>query len=573
MAEPPSRRTGFAPSLRALLSALPPRRRRQLGWLTLLTFANAAADLLFVASAMLFLAALAPGHGGALPWPLSEWLASSGPRGIARAALLFGAGALIANSVRLLYLWRSETYVARVTHELAVEIQRRVFAQPYQYHVRRHGSALVAALEKVETVSFNLFHQWLEGVAALATGVAVLGLLVSVDPLPALAAFAALAILYLGIARLSGRRLAANSARLGPAYDERVRTVQESLGAIRDLIIDHSERAQLAEFRRANERFTSAQASTRVIAAAPRFIVEAGAILLLAALAASLASRGGALVLIGGIAIGGMRVLPLLQTAYRSWANLTANRTVIGDVLELLSLPLPAAGGEVAPLRFKRSLRLEGVSFRYPGRARPALAEITLDIARGQRVALVGETGSGKSTFADLVMGLLTPDAGEILVDETPLDAGNVRGWQRNLAHVSQSLFLADASIARNIAFSVPDEPPDMARVERAAREAEVTDFVESLPDGYDTRVGERGALLSGGQRQRIAIARALYKSTPLLILDEATNALDEATEARVLANLFADRERTILIIAHRPSALILCDQVIRLAEGRIVDA
>jgi ATP-binding cassette subfamily B protein len=567
LAEPgPARRP-----LRALLDALDPRRRRQLKWLTVLTLANAAADLLFVASAMLFLAALASGGGPALPASLRDWL---GPAAgdVSFAALAFGAGAVAANSVRLLYLWLSERTIAGITHELTVEVQRRVFAQPYAYHVRHHGSAMVAALEKVETVAFNLLHQWIEGVAALATGVAILGLLVSVDPAPALIAFAALAVLYLGIARLSGRRLAANSARLGPAYDERVRIVQESLGAIRDLIIDHSEHALLAEFRRADQRLTSAQASTRIIAAAPRFIVEAGAILLLAALAASLASRGGALVLIGGIALGGLRVLPLLQTAYRSWANLKANRSITGDVMELLSLPVPAAEPAVAPLPLQRSIRLDGVSFSYAGRGRPALADVTLDIACGQRVALVGETGSGKSTLADLVMGLLTPDAGRILVDGTPLDAANIRAWQRNLAHVSQSLFLADASIARNIAFSLPDQPPDLARVRRAAEQAAIADFVDALPEGYETHVGERGARLSGGQRQRIAIARALYKDAPVLILDEATNALDEATEAKVLANLFADQKRTILIIAHRASALGRCDQTIRLRDGRIVD-
>ena len=565
MAEPaPGRRP-----LRALLGALGPRRRRQLKWLTVLALANAAADLLFVASAMLFLAALASGGGPALPATLRDWLGPAA-QDIAFAAFAFGAGAVAANCVRLLYLWLSERTIAAVTHELTVEVQRRVFAQPYEYHVRHHGSAIVAALEKVEMVAFNLLHQWLEGIAALATGTAILGLLASVDPAPALLAFAALAVLYLGIARLSASRLAANSNWLGSAYDERVRTVQESLGAIRDLIIDHSERAQLAEFRRANQRLSSAQASTRIIAAAPRFIVEAGAILLLAALAASLASRGGALVLIGGIALGGLRVLPLLQTAYRSWANLKANRSIIDDVLDLLSLPVPPATPAVAPLPFQRSIRVDAVAFSYAGRPSPAIAGVTLDIARGQRVALVGETGSGKSTLADLIIGLLTPEVGRILVDDVPLDAGNIRAWQRNLAHVSQSLFLADASIARNIAFSLPEEPPNLARVRRAAEQAGIADFIAALPDGYDTYVGERGARLSGGQRQRIAIARALYKDAPVLILDEATNALDEATEEKVLANLFADQERTILIIAHRASALGRCDQIIRLSYGRM---
>ncbi len=572
-AAPRTREPGFAQSLRTILGALAPKRTRQLWLVTLLTLANAAADLLLVASAMLFLAALA--GTASIPEPLSNWLGTNADtRRVALAATAFAISAIIANGVRLLFLWRSEAFVAGVAHELNVEVQRRIFAQPYAWHAAQHSSTHVASLEKVQLLTFNIFHQWFEGVAAVATGGAILALLVMADPLAALAALAGFLVLYLVIARLSARRLAANSLRLGRAYDERVRTIQDSLGAIRDLIIDHSRQAQLDEFRRADARLASAQASTGFIAAAPRYAIEAAAALLLAMLAAALAPRGSALVLIGGIALGAMRVLPLLQSAYRSWATMAANRTIAGDVLELLGLPLPD-DDEVppAPLPFRQSIKLDAVTFGYPARPRPALSEVTANITCGQRVALVGETGSGKSTLADLVMGLLQPDHGRILVDGTPIGPSNLRAWQRNLAHVSQSLFLADASIARNIAFSLPDAPPDMDRVRRAAEQAGIAGFIESLADGYDTTVGERGARLSGGQRQRIAIARALYKDAPLLILDEATNALDEETEAHVLANVFADQNRTILIIAHRPSAIRHCDQVIRLAGGRIVEA
>lgn len=571
MVEAPTRagHAGFAPALRAILATLHPRRRRQFTIVTLLTIANAAADMLFVASAMMFLAVLS---AAPLPASLGTWLgAPQGQSQIAHAVMLFAGSALIANAVRLLFLWMSEAFVTNVAHELTVEVQRRVIAQPYIYHVAHHSSVHITALEKVQLLAFRIFHQWFQGVAAAATGGAILGLLVAIDPIPSLAAFVGFLVLYLVIARLSGRRLAANSVRLGRAYDERVRTIQESLGAIRDLIIDHSREALLDEFRRADARLASAQASTRFVAGAPRYVVEAAAVLLLAMLAALLASRANALVLIGGIALGGMRVLPLLQTAYRSWATMTASRSITDDVLALLSLPLPVAEPAPDPLPFQHSIRIDDLTFTYPGRTDPALAGVSLSIERGQRVALVGETGSGKSTLADLVMGLLLPNSGRIQVDGTPLEPGNLRAWQRNLAHVSQTVFLADASIARNIAFSIPDEPPDMARVVQAAAEAGIADFIGSLSDGYDTTVGERGARLSGGQRQRIALARALYKNVPLLILDEATNALDEETEARILDNLFARPDRTVLVIAHRPSAVRDCDLVIRLSEGRVV--
>jgi ABC-type multidrug transport system fused ATPase/permease subunit len=566
--------SGAGQALRTLLGALPPERKAQLATLTLLTLVNGAADLAMVGSAMIFLGALAGQAAGSLPALLADWVqAVPADRQVPVAALLFGGSALAANLVRLLYLRTSEAYACRVAHALTMKVHERVFAQPYDYHVRHQSSELIATLQTVPVLASNLVHQWLQSMAALATGLAVGWLLVSIDPLPAIGALAALGLFYVAVARLAARGLHANSAIVGQAYGERVRRVQESLGAIRDLKIDHSEAAQLEDFRRVDALYQDASASTAFVVAAPRYVVEAGAILLVAALAALLAGRdGSALILIGGIAIGGLRLLPLMQQAYRSWAMMAASRAMMAQVVGMLRLPLPSAtADDVRPLPFRSSIRLSGVGFRYPERTEPALDGISMTIERGSRIGLAGETGAGKSTLIDLVIGLLRPQAGSIEVDGKPLAAGDIRAWQRNIAHVSQHIFLADASIARNIAFSVPEVGLDMARVRRAAASAAIADFIEALPEGYDTPVGERGVRLSGGQRQRIAIARALYKDAPLLVLDEATNELDEATEATVLANVFADAGRTIMVIAHRPSALRLCDRIVTLTQGRIV--
>ena len=566
--------TGFIEALRILLGALPARRRTQLWLLNLLALATAAADMALVASAMLFLAAVADQP---LPPLLAGLVGDPGAtRAVELAAIAFAASAVAANGLRLLQLKFSETYVANVAHELTVEVQRRVLAQPYAYHAAHHSSELLASLETAGQLAFNVVRPWLQAFAAVATGLAILALLVSLDPLPALAAVCVLALFYLVVARLSARRLAANSALLGQAYGERIRKVQEGLGAIRDLKIDHLECVQVEEFRAADARYARASASTIFIAAAPRFVIEAGAILLVAVLAVLLGRQGASntLVLLGGIGIGGLRLLPLLQSAYRGWATMAASRTIIGQVTRLLRLPMPAGDeSEADPLPFRQSITLDAIGFTYATRDTPALQEISFVIGHGERIALVGETGSGKSTLADIVMGLLEPRQGAIAVDGVAVGSDNVRAWQRNIAHVSQGVFLLDASIARNIAFSSAGETVDLDRVRRAAKAAAIDEFVAGLPEGYETQIGEGGVRLSGGQRQRIAIARALYKDAPVLVLDEATNALDEATEARVLANIFADKQRTILVIAHRPSALRVCGQSIRLAGGRLVDS
>jgi ATP-binding cassette subfamily B protein len=213
---------------------------------------------------------------------------------------------------------------------------------------------------------------------------------------------------------------------------------------------------------------------------------------------------------------------------------------------------------------------MEAVGFTYPGREEPALCGVNLCIGRGQRVALVGPNGSGKSTLADLVMGLLVPSAGRLLIDGAPLTPALIPAWQRNVAHVPQAPFVADTSIAANIAFM--DPAPASERIAEAARLAGLDDMVARLPNGLATRVGDRGQLLSGGQRQRLALARALYDPAPLLVLDEATSALDPESEAHVLRALAVLQERgtTILIIAHRETMLAGCDQVIRLESGRL---
>jgi ATP-binding cassette subfamily B protein len=202
-----------------------------------------------------------------------------------------------------------------------------------------------------------------------------------------------------------------------------------------------------------------------------------------------------------------------------------------------------------------------------------SLQGVSLRIKRGERVGVIGSTGYGKSTFVDLLMGLLMPTDGGIFIDGKLLDRGNLLSWQKNIAHVPQSIYLTDATIEENIAFNIPKHLINHNRVISAARQAQIATFIEQLPNQYETKVGERGVRLSGGQRQRIGIARALYKDVSLIVFDEATSALDEKTESAIIESINSlNSNLTLLIISHRMSTLRICNRFLEVKNSSITE-
>jgi ATP-binding cassette subfamily B protein len=299
---------------------------------------------------------------------------------------------------------------------------------------------------------------------------------------------------------------------------------------------------------------------------------------LIAALAYFLSLRAGgiatALPVLGALALGAQRLLPTLQQIYNAWASIAGSHASLIDTIALLDQPLPTEllQPAPAPLRLKDDIRFDAVRFRYTSEGPWVLDGVNLTISKGTRVGFVGSTGSGKSTSLDILMGLLMPTEGELLVDGQPISGNRLRAWQPSIAHVPQSIFLSDTTLAENIAFGVPREAIDLDRVQQAARQAQIADFIESSPKGYQAYVGERGIRLSGGQRQRIGIARALYKQASVLVFDEATSALDNSTEQSVMDAIEGlNRNLTILMIAHRLTTVKRCDMIVELEQGRVV--
>jgi ATP-binding cassette subfamily B protein len=299
--------------------------------------------------------------------------------------------------------------------------------------------------------------------------------------------------------------------------------------------------------------------------------------LLITALAYTLAQQSDGIEktipILGALALGAQRLLPVLQQAYGSWSGIQSGQASLQDTLKLLDQPVPDDVDQpaVKPLAFQQYIDLKQLSFRYSPQTPWVLRNVDLTIAKGSRVGFIGTTGSGKSTLLDIVMGLLQPTDGSLEIDGRPVTPTSNRAWQAHIAHVPQAIFLADSTIEENIAFGVPKDQIDPERVRQAAQQAQIADIIETWPEQYKTFVGERGIRLSGGQRQRIGIARALYKQADVIIFDEATSALDNETELEVMQAIETlGDDVTVLIIAHRLTTLRMCSRVVELANGGV---
>ena len=559
--------------LRTIFACLSQSRRRELGLLVALMPAAALAEAATVAAIVPFLALLS-GQPAEAPIMIPELLGEfRNPLWV--AAVIFALIVALTAALRLCLSWLSRHFAFALGHEVSVEIQRRLLSQPYAFHLRRHSSEHLAVLDKVDLLVFDLVIQGVQAVSALLISAAILALLIAIDPLSSVLAVLIVGGFYALAMTATRKGLRSHGAVINSAYEQRTKFVQESVGGIRDLILDHSQAAAVDRFRAIDAAFAKARTRTAFLAAAPRFLIEAAGLVVIALLAIVIAGESGgiaaALPFLGALALGAMRLLPLIGQLYGAWASLAVAAPILTDIAAILHLPLSDQSTFPDPVEFHRLIELRGVSFSHADRAHRAIEDVDLTIPKGARVAITGKTGSGKSTLADLLMGLIVPDEGSISVDGAVLTADRVRGWQRLIAHVPQNIFLTDDSIAANIALS-QDGATDGARVETAAKQAQLHDFIERLPDGYGTRVGERGVRLSGGQRQRLALARALYKRAAVLVLDEPTSALDEAT-AVAITNALDDIQSagtTIIIIAHHPATIARCDPVFVLEEGRL---
>jgi ATP-binding cassette, subfamily B, bacterial PglK len=492
--------------------------------------------------------------------------------------LLFAVAALVAGGLRLALLWVSIRLANATGADLSIEVYRRTLYQPYHVHVARSSSEIISGITQKVMTATGVLISLVTVVTSTVLFVAILMTLFLIDPVVAIVAVISFGASYSLIAWKTRTRLRQNSQCVAREQTQVVKALQEGLGAIRDILLDGTQAVYCDAYRKSIQQLQLASGGNNYITLSPRFVMEALGMVLIAAFAYTLSFQSGgigaAIPVLGALALGAQRLLPLLQQLYGNWSVVAGSQAALHDVLDLLNQPLPEEAHQAvpAPLVFQEDIRFDNVRFYYGSQGPWVLDGINMTIPKGARVGFVGSTGSGKSTALDLVMSLLEPTEGKILVDGQPISHERRRAWQRSIAHVPQSIYLTDGTIAENIAFGVPPDQISMDRVRQAADQAQVAAFIEDRPEGYEALVGERGVRLSGGQRQRIGIARALYKQATVLIFDEATSALDSDTEKAVMSAIESlDRNLTILIIAHRITTLRHCDTIVQLEGGKMV--
>ena len=460
------------------------------------------------------------------------------------ATLLFGTAAVLAALIRLTNLWLNLQLAAAVGSDLSCEAYRRTLYQPYEVHVQRNSAAVIAGATTQIGYTVSGLSSLLQIITGGVVAVGLLTGLLLIDALAAVAAAVLFCTAYGALAITARRELRSNSIKIAEASTQQLKALQEGLGAIRDVLLDGSQPLYLKIYGQADRPQRQLSAKNAFLGTFPRYALEALGMVAIALLGGLLVLQRGSgatvIPLLGALALGAQRLLPALQQIYGGWAALKSYSAAMQDVLAMLNQPLPSLADRAEPLWLRKDISLEGVHYRYSPDQYDVLQGVDLEICRGERIGLIGSTGSGKSTTIDVLMGLLVPTAGRLLVDGADIHdracPERLSAWLATIAHVPQNIYLADSSIAENIAFGIPRYQINFARVKKAAEQAQIASFIEAREEGYESFVGERGIRLSGGQRQRIGIARALYRQAQVLIFDEATSALDTETEEAVMA-------------------------------------
>jgi ATP-binding cassette subfamily B protein len=494
--------------------------------------------------------------------------------------LMFISLTVLSSLLRMLLLWSQTRFSFSVGVELSHKMYVKALYRRYLTTINQNSNKTISDIMlKAEMFVDGLILPVMIIIGTLFLLSIMVFFVILLDPYMAIYSVIIFGFLYLLVTVGVKKKIEAYSVNILKGQDEVFITLREGFGSIRDVILDNLQEIYGNKFKSSYGLLRRNKANVAIIGAIPRYVIESVGMVVISILAFNMTVRGVdksyILPVLGGFALTAQRMLPALHKAFSSWADLKGAYMPIQNALVLLETENNFEYRKIINVKnngmifyFEKFIKLDNISFSYE--ETKTIDRVDIEIKKGERIAVVGETGSGKSTLIDIIMGLIDVDTGSVFVDDKKCIEEDKREWQCLISHVPQAIFLLDKTLIENIAIGVSPDNVDFDRVIKAADDACISGFIKSLPNGYNTVIGEDGSQLSGGQRQRIGIARALYKQSQLIVLDEATSALDRKTEEKVLKSILKNEKLTVLMITHRPEVLKMFDRVIYMKNGRV---
>jgi len=565
-----------------LWSFLSDSRKRHFWLLAILMFLASMMEVVSIGLVLPFLAILTePEMAYKQPYiqPIAQFFGlNQGEQLLLPITIFFISTVLFSGIVRLTYLYAMTKFSYMLGVDFRMDIFRSTLYQDYAAHLKLNSSEAINNIINKAGIIASVVISYITMLNSIVLITLVLSALILINTIAVLAVFFSFGLLYWLLILYTKQKLISNSRRISIKSTQLIKSLQEALGGIRDVIIDNSQEFYCKFFHEADISLRRANGINSFIAQSPKFIMEAIGIILIAIVAFIMNQQKDEYVsvipILGAFALGAQRLLPAFQQIYLSLSELRGSQASINDIVNILKTPLPASALNfpLMPIRFEKEIRLTNLCYRYEEHMPWVLESINLSIKKGSRTGFIGITGSGKSTLLDILMGLLVQSKGKMSIDGVYINEKNISLWRKNISHVPQDVYLSDATIEENIAFGISQDKIDHQRVLEVSEQACISKLISGWKDQYKTIVGERGVKISGGQKQRIGIARALYRNADVLVFDEATSALDSQTEKTVMELIEKlSREITILIIAHRVTSLKGCDQIIEIHKNNAI--
>ena len=563
------------------------KRRRDLNFLLFIALLSGIAEIFTLASVIPLLTILAsPERLYKIPLfnKLLELLPFESSNQITTFIVtIFIISVLLSGSIRLLNFKLNFRISALIGSDIASYVYKTILYQPYKYHLEENSSKSIQAVTERVTNCVSVINSFLNLISSLIISIFIFLILIIFDWRIAITIVFSIGIAYFLIVKLIKPIVESNGLKVVKFERIRLKIIQESLGGIKDILLDNSQFLHVDDFKSKDRNARVLIGNNQFLNISPKYIIESIGLIIIALIALSLSTSSqnaqNLIPILGVFVLGAQKMLPSLQYIFSNLIHIRSQAGSVNVVFSVLDKGIDNSFKKLSKVkfRFKNSIQIKNLSFKYNSNEQYILNNINLEIKRGERIGLIGETGSGKSTLIDILMGLLSPSSGQLLIDGNDIYAENSKDilseWRSIIAHVPQTIYLKDTSYLKNIAFNIPLKKIDYGLVKESANKALISHFIESKKQNFEGIVGERGINISGGQRQRIGLARALYKKTDILILDEATSALDLETERRIMKSIESlNKEITIILISHRLSTLENCDRIITIGSGKIIN-